>query len=65
MKSDIRGGFIAARRARDMNGYLVGANDVKSCRLRINHQHRPGLQRIADSLAAGDLCLGKSGDTVG
>jgi hypothetical protein len=48
-----------------MHRNLVGANDVKSCGLRINHQHGPGFERVADSLAARVFCLGKSGDIAG
>lgn len=65
MKSDVPGGFIAAGRARNMNRLLVGADDLKSRRLRVDNQHEPRLQRVTHSLVAKDLCLGESGDITG
>ncbi|HEV2463112.1 MAG TPA: hypothetical protein VGT04_04870, partial [Acidobacteriaceae bacterium] len=38
------------------------ANDLKSCRLRIDDQHGSGRQRATQSPIAGDIFLGKSGD---
>ena len=65
MKSDVPNSFVAAGRAGNMNRLLVGANDLKSCRPRIDNQHGAGLQSVNHSLAARDLCLGESGDIAG
>jgi len=64
MKSDVPGSFVAAGGASNMNHVLVGANDLKSCRLRIDNQHGPGLQSVNHSLTARNLGLGESGDVA-
>lgn len=62
MKSDVGGVLVAAGGAGDTKLLPVSADDLQSCRCRIDDQRGPRSQRVRDRLTARDLCLGESGD---
>jgi hypothetical protein len=65
LKGDALCAFFASGRAGNMNCVLIRPNDPKSRGFRIDDQHCPGLQSVAQRLAARYLRFGQSGDIAG
>src|SRR5581483_2502355 len=65
MKGHALGALSAFCGAGNVNALSIGANNVKSSRLRVNRQNSPRLQSVTQSLHARNLGFGHSGDVAG